>query len=83
MEISQGNSLCSHLYLKLKCHGFFCFIFSLFFSYKIENRRVEQDLAREEGWHQWERGSVGEWGRRVNTVQKLCTHVSKCKNDNC
>jgi hypothetical protein len=22
-------------------------------------------------------------GRRVNMVQKLCTHVCKCKNDTC
>jgi hypothetical protein len=29
-EISQGNSLCSYHYLKLKYHVF-CFIFSLFF----------------------------------------------------
>jgi hypothetical protein len=37
MEISQGSSLCSHLYLKLKCHVFH-FIFSLFFSYKIREQ---------------------------------------------
>jgi hypothetical protein len=34
METSQGNSLCSYHYLKLKCHDFH-FIFSLFFFYKI------------------------------------------------
>jgi SH3-like domain-containing protein len=26
---------------------------------------------------------VGKGGRRVNTVQKMCTHVSKCNNDTC
>jgi hypothetical protein len=48
MEISQRNSLCSYLYLKLKCHVFH-FIFSLM---KLINRRAEQVLPSEEGWHQ-------------------------------
>jgi hypothetical protein len=61
MEISQGISLCSYLYLKLKCHVF-CFVFSLFSSTKLENRRLEQVLPRGEGWHQWEGGGVGERG---------------------
>jgi hypothetical protein len=26
---------------------------------------------------------VGKGGRRVNTMQKMCTHVYKCKNDTC
>jgi hypothetical protein len=26
---------------------------------------------------------AGKGGRRMNTVQKMCTHVCKCKNDNC
>jgi hypothetical protein len=30
------------------------------------------------------RGKVlGKGGRRVNIVQKMCTHVRKCKNDTC
>jgi hypothetical protein len=48
MEISQGNSLCSYLYLKLeKCHSFL-FFFSLFSSTKLENMRAEQILPRVE-----------------------------------
>jgi hypothetical protein len=50
MEISQGSSLCTHLYLKLTCHVF-CFIFSLI---KSEDRRAEQVLPRGEDWYQWE-----------------------------
>jgi hypothetical protein len=38
MEVSQGNSLCSYLYLKLKCHAF-QFILFLFFSYKIREQK--------------------------------------------
>jgi hypothetical protein len=26
---------------------------------------------------------MGKGGRRVNTVQKISTHVYKCKNDTC
>jgi hypothetical protein len=38
---------------KLKCHVFH-FIFYLFSSTKLENRRVKQVLPRREGWRQWE-----------------------------
>jgi hypothetical protein len=41
-EISQGNSLCSYIYLKLANHHVFLFIFYLFSSTKSENKRVEQ-----------------------------------------
>jgi hypothetical protein len=58
MKISEENSLCSYLYLKLAKTS--CFSFSLFSSAKSENRRVEHVLRRREGcWHQWE----GEGGR--------------------
>jgi hypothetical protein len=40
MEISQGNSLCSYLYLKQAKMSFF------FSSIKSENRRMEQVLPR-------------------------------------
>jgi hypothetical protein len=36
MEISKGNSLCSYLYLKLKCH---CFILS-FLLFLLQNQRT-------------------------------------------
>jgi hypothetical protein len=54
MEILQGNSLCSYIYLKqVKCHDFrFIFFFS---PTKSENRRAEHVLPRRKGWHQWER----------------------------
>jgi hypothetical protein len=42
METSQGNSLCSHLYLKLAKIS--CFSFHLLSFTKLENRRAEQIL---------------------------------------
>jgi hypothetical protein len=56
MEISQGNSLCSYLYLKQAKVSFF----PLLSSTKSENRKAEQVLpgAGEWGWYQcsWEGG---------------------------
>jgi hypothetical protein len=66
MEISQGNSLCSHLYLKLEKKS--CFSFHLFSSAKLENKREEEILPREEGWHQWERGG----GRKRGYEGEYC-----------
>jgi hypothetical protein len=42
MEMSQGNSLCSYVYLKQAKMSFF----SLFSSIKLENKRAEQVLPR-------------------------------------
>jgi hypothetical protein len=48
IEITQGNSLCSYLYLKLeKCHVSL-FIFYVFSSTRSENRRAEQVQHGEE-----------------------------------
>jgi hypothetical protein len=47
IEISQGKSLCSYLYLKQAKMSFF-----LFSSTKSENRGTEKVLPRVEGWHQ-------------------------------
>jgi hypothetical protein len=68
MEMSQGNSLCSYLYL--------------FSSTKSENRREDQVLQ------EWRRlgglilvgggEEVGKGCRRINTVQKMFTHVCTC-----
>jgi hypothetical protein len=44
MEISQGNSLCSYLYLKLKCHLFSFYLFSFSF-YKIREHEGRASLA--------------------------------------
>jgi hypothetical protein len=38
MEISQGNSLCSQLYLKLAKMSFFSFFLVSFFFYKIRGQ---------------------------------------------
>jgi hypothetical protein len=77
MEITQGITLCSYLYLKLsKCHVS-PFIFYVFSSTKSKNRRVEKVLPG------WEGGGGGETCRRINVVQIQCTHVCKCKTDTC
>jgi hypothetical protein len=60
-----------------------CFSFHLF-SFLLQNHRTEWwnkscpvGRAGTSG-----RGEVlGKGGRRANTVQKMCTHVNKCKND--
>jgi hypothetical protein len=60
----------------------FC-LFSLFF-YKIGEQEGGTVLPRGRGVGTSGRGEVmGKGGRRVNVVQKMCTHVSKCKNDTC
>jgi hypothetical protein len=71
MEVSQGNSLYSHLYLKLKCHVF-CFTFSLFSPTKLEEGRTNPV----------QRGGLAPvgagrcWKKVVEEIQcnKICTH---------
>jgi hypothetical protein len=81
MELSQGNSLCSYLYLELA--KMLCFSFSLFSSAKSEKRRQNRSCGV--GWrHVGTSGSrqmAGKGDKRVNIMQKMCTHVCKCKND--
>jgi hypothetical protein len=59
---------------------FFSFLF-FFSSTKLESKRIEQILTSGGFWHWWE--VVGEESRRVNEVQIMCTHISKCKNETC
>jgi hypothetical protein len=74
MEISQGNSLCSYLYQKqAKCH-FFLF----FFFYKQEGGTGPSQSGYTSRRDEFARKR----DRRVNTVQKTCIYVCKCKNDN-
>jgi hypothetical protein len=54
-----------------------------FLSYKIVEQEGRISPVQGEGWHQWEGEVMRKGGRRVNTVQKPCTHVSKYKNDTC
>jgi hypothetical protein len=83
MEISQGNLLCSYLYSnKLKCHVFLFYLF-LFFFYKIREQEGGASPAQGGGSGNSEGRGIGERGRRVNMVQKMCTRVYKCKNDTC
>jgi hypothetical protein len=65
METTQGNSLCNYLYLKLAKTSCLSFYLLCFFSTKLEDRSVEL----------WGKG------RRINTVQIMCTDVCRCKND--
>jgi hypothetical protein len=84
MEIPQGTPcLATVISNKQKCH-IFLFIFFLFSSTKSENRSVEQVLPGVRELIPVGMGKVmGKGGRRVNMVQKMCKHVSKCKNDTC
>jgi hypothetical protein len=64
---------------KQKCN------FSLFSSTKLENRRAEKVLGGEgrSVWYQWEGEVAGKGCGKVNAVQKMCTHVYKCKTETC
>jgi hypothetical protein len=44
VETTQGNSLCSYLYVKLSKTLVFLFIFYVFSSTKLENRKAKQIL---------------------------------------
>jgi hypothetical protein len=85
MEISQGNSPCSYLYLKLVKTSWFSFLSFIFFLLQNQRKggRNRSHPGEGDAWHQWERGGSGERGRRKNMVQTMCTHVCKCKNDPC
>jgi hypothetical protein len=74
VEISQGNSLHKYLYLKQAKMSCFSFYLFSFFFYKIRKQKGRIGTSG--------RGEVLEkGGRRMNMVQKMCTHVSKCKKD--
>jgi hypothetical protein len=74
---------CSYLYLKLAKMSCFSFYLFPFLFCKIREQKEEQVLPKREGWHQWKerREVAGKEGRRVNMVQKMCTHAYKYKND--
>jgi hypothetical protein len=79
MEISQGNSLCSYLYLKQAKMS--CFSFDLFSFFLLQNRRTggqNKSYPREKAVTSGRREVLR---KEVNMVQKMCTHVCKCKND--
>jgi hypothetical protein len=76
MEISQGNSLCSYLYLKQAKMSCFSFYLLSFFFYKTRELESGTCAAQGQGWHQWEERGIGKWGMRVNMVQK---NVYTCK----
>jgi hypothetical protein len=56
---------------------------SFFFFYKIVEQEGKTGPAQGGGWYQWEGEVAGKRGRRMNKMQKLCTHVCKCKNSTC
>jgi hypothetical protein len=63
-----------------------CFSFYLFSFFFYEIREQEDGTGPAQGG--WlapvEGGEVmGKRSRRVNMVQKTCTHVCKCRNDTC
>jgi hypothetical protein len=81
MEITQGTSLCSYLYLKLakmSCFSFYLFAFLLC---KIREQEGGTGPAQREGLAPV---AVGKWwGKAVREVQKLYTYAYKYKNDTC
>jgi hypothetical protein len=74
MEISQGNSLCSYIYLKqAKMSGF---SFCLFSSTKLESGWWNR-FCRGQGVSTSEKEEVaGKGARMMNMVQKMYTHVN-------
>jgi hypothetical protein len=62
MDTTLGISLYSYLYLKLAKHH----VFLIFFSKKLENKKVEQVLT-------------GSRESKREVAQTMYTHVSKCK----
>jgi hypothetical protein len=66
LEMSQGNSLCTYLYLKQAKMSFFFF-------FLLQNRRMggEQNRSFLGGWYQWE-GGKGVGGR---IWCKYCVHM--------
>jgi hypothetical protein len=87
MEMTQKNSLCGYLYLKLAKTSFFSFYFCVS-STKWENRRTKQVLPRGRGQLAPVYVCVGrvqldfgERFRKMNMPQTIYTHVCKCKTD--
>jgi hypothetical protein len=77
MEISQGNFLCSYLYLKQAKMSCFPFHLFSFFFYKTEQKGGTGPEGVG-GVHKWE------GGRRLNRLQKMCTHAGKqCESTPC
>jgi hypothetical protein len=72
MEISQGNSLCSFIYLKqakMSCFSFLSFLFFL-----LQSQRTVV-LPRGVHWHQRKGGIVGESGQE-GEYNEMRTHIS-------
>jgi hypothetical protein len=60
MEITQGNSLCSDLYLKLaKTSCFLFYLLCLFYEIREQEGRTGSAPGRSVGWYQWEGEGAG------------------------
>jgi hypothetical protein len=68
MEISQGNPLCSYLYLKQAKLSFFSFSFSFFF-YKIREQVLPKGVVGTSGRME----VVGKESRMVTVVKNVYT----------
>jgi hypothetical protein len=56
------------------------------FLFLLPNQRIEGQNRFQLGvrvWYQWQGEEVGKGCRRINIVEKLCTHVCKGKNETC
>jgi hypothetical protein len=86
METTQRILLHSYLFLKLPKLPCCFYIFCIFSFYKIREQEGGTGSTKRwwgGGWYQGQRDSGGEKDRRMNMVQIMYTHVSKCKNDTC
>jgi hypothetical protein len=74
------ETLCSYIYLKQAKMSHFSFFF-----YKSREQKAGNSPAQVgKGDGTSGMGEVmGKRSRRVNTVQKMCTYVYRCKNDAC
>jgi hypothetical protein len=81
MEIPQGNSLCSYLYLRQAKNVIFLFLFFSFFL--LQNLKAgDRNRSCPEGRVGTSEG--GRWcGKRVGGEYgtKMYTHICKCKNN--
>jgi hypothetical protein len=75
MEISQGNSLCSYLYLKQAKIS--CLSFYLLFFYKIREQEGRTSLAQGKGLALVGVGRC--WGKGLRRVNVVLKNVYACK----
>jgi hypothetical protein len=80
MELSQGNSLYSFFMSNTEKCNFLLLFFVLLQNWITGGQNISFP-GGVGGWFSGWGKVVDKEGRRLNVVQKLCTHECKCKND--